>query len=83
MSLEGKVALITGAGGMRGVGRATALKLASLGVDVAITDVRRPADDLPPQEVRAEWQSIDTVAEEVRNLGRQSPAHLRRPVQRR
>ena len=72
MSLEGKVALITGAGGMRGVGRATALKLASLGADVAITDVRRPADDLPPQEVRAEWQSIDSVAEEVRRLGRRA-----------
>ena len=71
MSLEGKVALITGAGGMRGVGRASALKLASLGADVAITDVRRPADDLPPGEVRAEWQSIDSVADEVRNLGRQ------------
>ena len=29
--LTGKVALITGAGGMKGVGRATALKLASPG----------------------------------------------------
>lgn len=55
---------------MRGVGRATALKLASLGADVAITDVRRQVDDLPPGEVRAEWQSIDSVAEEVRELGR-------------
>jgi 3-oxoacyl-[acyl-carrier protein] reductase/meso-butanediol dehydrogenase/(S,S)-butanediol dehydrogenase/diacetyl reductase len=69
MSLEGKVALITGAGGMRGVGRASALKLASQGAQVAITDLRRPADDLPPGEVRAEWQSIDSVAEEVRSLG--------------
>ena len=72
MTLQGKVALITGAGGMRGVGRATALKLAAQGADVAITDVRRPADDLPPGEVRAEWNSIDSVADEVRNLGRQA-----------
>ena len=72
MSLEGKVALITGAGGMRGVGRATALKLASMGADVAITDVRRQVDDLPPGEVRAEWQSIDSVAEEVQELGRRA-----------
>ena len=70
MTLEGKVALVTGAGGMRGVGRATALKLASQGADVAITDIRRPADDLPPGEVRSEWQSIDSVADEVRGLGR-------------
>ena len=41
--LEGKVALITGAGGMRGVGRASALKLAAQGADVAITDVQRDA----------------------------------------
>lgn len=72
MSLEGKVALITGAGGMRGVGRATALKLASQGASVAISDVRRPVDDLPPAEVRAEWQSIDSVAEEIRGQGGQA-----------
>ncbi len=68
--LDGKVALVTGAGGMKGVGRATALKLASQGADIAITDVRRPADDLPPAEVRSEWQSIDSVAEEIEALGR-------------
>jgi 3-oxoacyl-[acyl-carrier protein] reductase/meso-butanediol dehydrogenase/(S,S)-butanediol dehydrogenase/diacetyl reductase len=69
--LEGQVALVTGAGGMRGVGRATALKLASQGADLVITDVPRAAVDLPPAEVRLEWNSIDSVAEEVRALGRQ------------
>ena len=68
--LEGKTALITGAGGMRGVGRASALKLASQGADIAITDVRRDATDLPPGEVRAEWRGIQSVAEEVEALGR-------------
>ena len=72
MSLEGKVALITGAGGMRGVGRATAHKLASQGAQIAITDVRRPIEDLPPGEVRAEWQSIDSVADEIRSMGGQA-----------
>ena len=47
--LEGKVALVTGAGGMRGVGRATALKLARQGADLAITDVDRAPEDLPPR----------------------------------
>ncbi len=69
--MEGQVALVTGAGGMRGVGRATALKLASRGADLVISDVRREAADLPPAEVRLEWNSIDSVAEEVRALGRQ------------
>jgi NAD(P)-dependent dehydrogenase (short-subunit alcohol dehydrogenase family) len=70
--LEGKVALITGAGGMRGVGRATALKLAGLGADVALTDVQRETEDLPPAEVRLGWRSIDSVGEEVAALGRRS-----------
>jgi NAD(P)-dependent dehydrogenase (short-subunit alcohol dehydrogenase family) len=69
--LEGKVALVTGADGMRGIGRATALKLAELGVDLAITDVHRDAEDLPPAEIRMEWKSVDSVAEEVRRLGRE------------
>jgi NAD(P)-dependent dehydrogenase (short-subunit alcohol dehydrogenase family) len=70
MALEGKVALITGAGGMRGIGRATALKLAEQGADLAITDVRRDPGDLPPAEVRLEWQSVDSVAREVEERGR-------------
>ena len=68
--LEGKVALITGAGGMRGIGRATALKLAAQGAAMALTDVQRAPDDLPPGEVRRQWRGIDSVAEEVAALGR-------------
>ena len=70
--LEGKIALVTGAGGMRGVGRATVMKLAGLGADVALTDVHREVEDLPPAEVRTEWGGLDTVAEEVAAGGRGS-----------
>ena len=68
--LDGKIALITGAGGMRGVGRATVMKLAGQGSDVALSDVRREVSDLPPAEIRNEWGGIETVSQEVQALGR-------------
>lgn len=74
--LEGKVALITGAGGMRGVGRATVMKLAGMGADIALTDVHRETEDLPPAEVRNSWRGIDAVSEEVEAVGRRAfPAY--------
>jgi NAD(P)-dependent dehydrogenase (short-subunit alcohol dehydrogenase family) len=82
--LHGKVALITGAGGMRGVGRATALKLAQQGADLALTDVQRGPEDLPPGEVRVGWRGLDSVAEEVQALERRcytSPCDLGKPDQ--
>ena len=70
--LEGKIALVTGAGGMRGVGRATVMKLAGLGADIALTDVHRETEDLPPAEVRTRWGGLDTVAGEVEAGGHRS-----------
>ena len=70
--LDGKIALITGAGGMRGVGRATVMKLAGQGSDVALSDVRREVSDLPPAEIRNEWGGIETVSQEVQALGRRA-----------
>ncbi len=70
--LEGKVALVTGAGGMRGVGRATVMKLAGSGADIALSDVHRETEDLPPAEVRNSWRGIDAVTEEVAAEGRQA-----------
>ena len=38
-NLEGKVALVTGAGGQRGMGRAIATRLAQEGADVIVNDI--------------------------------------------
>jgi len=67
--LTGKVALVTGAGGMKGVGRAIALKFARLGVDLALSDVALKAEDKHPNQVRTGWRGVESVAEEVRALG--------------
>ena len=45
---DGKVALITGAGGMKGIGRACALKLAAQGADLVLSDFKREAGALLP-----------------------------------
>src|SRR5580692_2580563 len=40
--LEGKVAIVTGAARLRGIGRATAVSLAELGADVPVTTTSAP-----------------------------------------
>jgi hypothetical protein len=35
-----------------------------------LADFEQAPKDLPPQEVKAQWRSIDSVAEEVQALGR-------------
>lgn len=44
--LQDKVALVTGCGNPKGMGRATALKLAGQGATVVVTDICRPDDRL-------------------------------------
>jgi 3-oxoacyl-[acyl-carrier protein] reductase/meso-butanediol dehydrogenase/(S,S)-butanediol dehydrogenase/diacetyl reductase len=72
--LDGKVAIVTGAGRMRGIGRAIALNLAEDGADVVVTAVRRSPDEYPEAEREASWRSAESVAEEVRATGRRSIA---------
>ncbi len=64
-----RVALITGAGGRGGIGRAIARALAADGIALALTDIRRDPDTLPPDEVACGWRGVDSVAEEARSLG--------------
>ncbi len=66
--LEGKVALVTGAGGQRGMGRAIATRLAQEGANVIVNDIApNPYADRP-----SDWGGIAQVVQEIEALGRQA-----------
>jgi meso-butanediol dehydrogenase/(S,S)-butanediol dehydrogenase/diacetyl reductase len=65
--LSGKVALVTGAGGERGFGRAIANRLAEDGADVAVNDVMA----IP---YGGGWNGVDAVVEEIKAKGMRSIA---------
>lgn len=68
--LDGKVAVVTGAGRMRSMGRDIAVELARAGCDVVITGTGRSPDRLTDEEKTAGWRDIESVADEIRGLGR-------------
>jgi 3-oxoacyl-[acyl-carrier protein] reductase len=70
--LAGKVAVITGAGRMRSIGRAIAGELAQAGCDIVITGTGRAPEDFPADEQQAGWRDIESVADEIRALGRRA-----------
>lgn len=67
--LRGKVAIVTGAGRLRGIGRATANVLARMGADVVVTGTGRDPATFPDDEKAAGWRDIDSTADEVRSRG--------------
>ena len=67
-NLNGKVALVTGAGGEHGIGRGIALRLAQEGADVVVTDVTaQPYAD-------ADWGGLPAVQTEIEARGRRALA---------
>ena len=70
--LAGKVAVVTGAGRHSGIGRYIALALARDGADVVITGSGRSSDTFPESEKAIGWRDIDSVADEIREMGRRA-----------
>ncbi|NKC13899.1 MAG: SDR family oxidoreductase [Gammaproteobacteria bacterium] len=70
--LDGKVAFVTGAGRLRGIGRAAAVALARLGADVVITGTGRDPASFPGDETAIAWQDIESTAEQIRAQGRRA-----------
>ncbi len=71
-NLDGKVAVVTGAGRMRSIGRPIAVALARAGCDVVVTGTGRAPDRYPEDERAAGWRDIESVADEIRALGRRA-----------
>ncbi len=62
---DGKVAIVTGAGRMRGIGRSAALAFAEEGADVVVTGTGRDPSTFPADEQAANWRDVESVAEEI------------------
>ena len=72
--LSGKVAVVTGAGGRHGIGRAIALRLAQEGADLVVTDILRSTEAIRAEDRQAGWEGLPSVVGEVEALGRQAIA---------
>ena len=69
-SLKGKVAIVTGAGRPKGIGRASALRLAEHGANVVVTDIcRKYEGDLAAYGVGDDWAQLQGVVREIEARG--------------
>ena len=70
--LSGKVAIVTGAGGRHGIGRAIATRLAREGADVVVTDIPQSQEAIRPQDRAEGWEGLPSVVQEIEAAGRQA-----------
>jgi 3-oxoacyl-[acyl-carrier protein] reductase/meso-butanediol dehydrogenase/(S,S)-butanediol dehydrogenase/diacetyl reductase len=72
MSLIGKIAIVTGAGRMRGTGHSIALTLAREGCDVVLHGSGSSPESWPQSERDAGWRGLEAVADQVKAIGRRA-----------
>ena len=70
--LTGKVAVVTGAGGRHGIGRAIATRLAREGADVVVTDIPESVTAIRAEDRAEGWEGLPSVVQEIEAEGRQA-----------
>ena len=70
--LNGKVAVVTGAGGRHGIGRAIATRLAREGADVVVTDIPESVTAIRVEDRADGWEGLPSVVQEIEAEGRQA-----------
>jgi NAD(P)-dependent dehydrogenase (short-subunit alcohol dehydrogenase family) len=71
-SLEGKIAMVTGAGSKRGMGHAVAVRLAKEGADVIVLDKYAAPKSIWPGDEG--WGGLEAIVDEIKSLGRKGLA---------
>jgi NAD(P)-dependent dehydrogenase (short-subunit alcohol dehydrogenase family) len=74
--LDGKTAMITGAGGEHGLGRAIARRFADEGADLIVTDVAPTGLRVSASTLPGSWRGLDAVVEEIQKRDRRALAAI-------